>query len=53
MISCPKNLIYYYNISIIYFDNLLNAYNKRKLYTKPINPDTSTNENPIKDHLTK
>ena len=25
--------------------------NKRKLYTKPINPDTSTNENPINDHL--
>ena len=28
-----------------------NAYNKRKLYTKPINPETSTKENPINDHL--
>ena len=29
------------------------AYNKRKLYTNPIKPDTSTNENPINAHLTK
>ena len=36
-------------MSIIQLAN--NAYNKRKLYTKPINPDTSTNENPINDHL--
>ena len=29
------------------------AYNKRKLYTNPIEPDTSTDENPINAHLTK
>ena len=29
------------------------AYNKRKLYTKPIKPDTSTRENPMNAHRTK
>jgi hypothetical protein len=29
------------------------AYSKRKLYTKPINPETSTNEKPTNDHLIK
>ena len=31
----------------------MNAYNRRKLQTRPINPDTSTNEKPIKAHLIK
>ncbi len=33
--------------------NISSAYNNRKLYTNPINPDTSTNENPINAHLIK
>ena len=28
-----------------------NAYNSKKLYTRPINPLTSTNEKPINAHL--
>ena len=35
------------------FQEWISAYSKRKLYTKPMNPDTSTNENPINDHLIK
>ena len=34
-----------------YLSILNNAYDKRRLYTKPINPDTSTDENPVNDHL--
>jgi len=42
-------LILYLYLSSVYH----NAYNNRKLYTNPINPDTSTNENPINAHLIK
>jgi hypothetical protein len=37
--------------SIIFL--FVNAYNKRKLYTKPIKPDTSTSEKPMNAHRTK
>ena len=32
---------------------MIKAYKIKKLYTKPINPETSTKENPIKAHRIK
>jgi len=40
-------------LSLWYYLIKESAYNKRKLYTKPINPETSTRENPINAHRTK